>query len=106
RPVADHVDRLAAVDDGEVPAFIRSDGDGEIALADPHNLDRFREDRVAELAVDQRGARFAGQLDDRTKRGEVDQQLFVRRSALEAFGIFLGNEAGGELPGAEARVLQ
>ena len=29
----------------------------------------------------------------------------IGRRALEAFGIFLGDEAGGELAGAEARML-
>ena len=37
--------------------------------------------------------------------GEVGEQLRVRRRAVEAFGIFLGDEAGGEVARAEARVL-
>ena len=32
-------------------------------------------------------------------------QLLVGRRAVEALGIFLGDEAGGDLAGAEARVL-
>ena len=39
-------------------------------------------------------------------RGEVGQQLLVGRRAVKAFRIFLGDEAGGELAGAEARMLQ
>ena len=38
-------------------------------------------------------------------RGEVGEQLVVGRRAGEALGIFLGDEAGGELARAEARVL-
>ena len=38
-------------------------------------------------------------------RGEVLDQLRVGRRAVEAVGIFVGDEVGGEVARAEARVL-
>ena len=71
-----------------------------------HDLRRLGELRLAQLPVDQRGAGLQRQLDDRGQRGEVGHQLLVGRRAVEPFGIFLGDEAGGEVAGAEPRVLQ
>ena len=59
-----------------------------------------------ELAVD-RAAPGRPRMADEARRSTARsrEQLRRRRRAVEAVGIFLGDEAGGELARAEARVL-
>ena len=62
-------------------------------------------DRRPELAVDLGGALVGDHRDHAGDHREVGDQLRVRRRALEALGIFIGDEVGREVTFAEARVL-
>ena len=61
--------------------------------------------RRAELAVDLGRALVGDDRDHAGDHREVGDQLRVGRRAVEAFGIFLGDEAGRDVAVAEARVL-
>ena len=57
------------------------------------------------MAVDLRRARFVRQRDDRRRSRRNRVSILIGRGAVEAVGIFLGDEAGGEVARAEPRVL-
>ncbi len=59
----------------------------------------------AELAVDLGRALVHDRRDHAGDHRQVGDELRVGGRAMEAFGIFLGDEAGGDVAAAEARVL-
>ncbi len=61
--------------------------------------------RRAELVADLGGALVGDHRDHAGDHRQIGEQLRVGRRAVEAVGIFLGDEAGGDVARTEARVL-
>ena len=76
-----------------------------ILATDPHHALARERQTTAELIADFRRAFVADHRDHAADHRQVRHQLRVGRSAVEALGIFLGNEAGRDIARAEARVL-
>src|SRR3546814_8424386 len=76
-----------------------------LGVTDGHLPFRGRSQPVAELAVDAAGAVGFGARHKARDRRQRAVHRFVGRGAGKAFGIFLGNKAGGQFARAEARML-
>jgi hypothetical protein len=84
---------------------VRGHADRIALVPDPDDPVGRRRQRRAELSLDLERPRRRVGLQHARQRRQPAEQLRLRGRALEAFGIFLGDEAGGDRARSEARML-
>jgi len=103
--MTDDIDQLAAIDDAQRAALIGLDPDSMFGAANAHDpLARAIAGR-AEPVADFAGALVADRSNLGGDKREIGDQLRIGGGAVETVGIFVGDEIGGEVATAEARVL-